>query len=185
MTSGQALNFCQRIIDLLCVEAPATLEECVLVAKVAVLWTASRDHNRVRYKVVGAVNQVAADRRNALQRASSRGNVDVLWLARAKVLQKLRKRLFTGTEKDRVSMSRRLFGKGSDVQSSQADKCSPLAIVVGDPVCAICVGDVNLYDNEVWCIVKRERFDVFINDDGAIVRRKISRKSSEPQGREQ
>ena len=50
------------------------------------------------------------------------------------------------------------------MQSAEADKGSPCAIVVGNPVGAVCVGDVDLDHDEVGRVVEGERLDVFVDD---------------------
>ncbi len=149
MTAGQTIYLCKRIIHSLRIETAPALKKRIFVAEIAMLRASASHNNGIGHQIVGAVNEVATDGRNAFQRASSGRNVGALRLAFTEVLQELRKCLFAGAKEDCVGMSRCLFGKGSDVPSSQADKRSTLAIVVGNPVCPICIGDVNLNYDEV------------------------------------
>ena len=85
MASGQPLDLGQRIVDPLGVEAAAALKEGVFVAEVAVLRTSARHDDGVGHEIVAALDEIAADRRHALQRAACCGGVDALRLAGAKV----------------------------------------------------------------------------------------------------
>ena len=71
MAAGQAFDFGERVVDALRVEAAAALEERILVAEVAVLRTAARDDDGVGNEVGGAADEIAANRRNALERAAA------------------------------------------------------------------------------------------------------------------
>ena len=66
-----------------------------------------------------------------------------------KVLEELRKRLITGAEEDGVGVRSGFVGQRSDVESAEADERADAAVVVGDLVGAVGVGDVDLDDDEV------------------------------------
>src|SRR5271165_6060938 len=87
MPTGQPLYLGERILHSLGVEAPASLKEGVLIAEVAMLGAAARHHDRVRHQVTRTPDQIAANRRNTLQRAACRRGVNPLRLAGAKILQ--------------------------------------------------------------------------------------------------
>ena len=67
VAARQPRDLGERIVDALRVEGAAACEERVLVAEVAVLGTASRDDDRVRYQVRAAVDQIAANGREAIE----------------------------------------------------------------------------------------------------------------------
>ena len=72
MPARQPIDLGERVVHALGVEGSAALEERVLVAEVAVLRAAARDDDRVRDEVRAAADQIAADRRHALERAAGR-----------------------------------------------------------------------------------------------------------------
>ena len=59
------------------------------------------------------------------------------------------------------------------MQASEADECASAAIVVGDPVGAVGVGDVDLDDDEIGGVVYSQRLDVFVDDEGGVIGREI------------
>src|SRR5215468_5544977 len=69
MPSRQARNLRQRIVHPLRVKRAPSLKEGVLVAKIAVLWTSTRDHNRIRHQIQSPPDQISPHRGNSLQRA--------------------------------------------------------------------------------------------------------------------
>ena len=105
--------------------------------------------------------------------------------AGAEVFKKLREGLIAGTEKDDVGVRSGFCGKRGDVETAKADKGADAAVVVGDLVRAVCVGDVDLDDDEVGRVVERERLDVLVDDDDLVVRREIGSERGEAEGREQ
>jgi hypothetical protein len=42
--------------------------------------------------------------------------------------------------------------------------------MISDPVGAISVGDVDLDEDKIGCVIKSQRLDVFVYDDGLIIR---------------
>jgi hypothetical protein len=70
MSSGQPLYLCERILHPLSVKTPYSLEEGVFVAEVAMLGAAACDHHGIRNPVAGTPDEIAANRRNPLQRAA-------------------------------------------------------------------------------------------------------------------
>jgi len=132
MASGQAVDLGQCIVYLLRVKATATLKECVLVTKIAMLGASARHDDGIRHQIVVALDEVATNWRNSLQCAAFRGGVNTQRCAGTKVVQKLREGLFAGAEKDSVRMDRGLIGKRSNVQSAKADKCAQTCIGAGE-----------------------------------------------------
>jgi hypothetical protein len=57
--------------------------------------------------------------------------------------------------------------------------------VIGDPVGAVSVGDVDLDDDEVGGIVEFERLDVLVLEDDLEIRIEVRRQGRQAQGREQ
>lgn len=73
VAAGQPLDLCQRLVDALRVEGTAAGEEGILVAEVAMLRAGARDDDRIGYEVAAPLDQVAADRRQAVDRAPAGG----------------------------------------------------------------------------------------------------------------
>ena len=57
--------------------------------------------------------------------------------------------------------------------------------MVGDPVRAVGVGDVDLNDHQIRCVVERERFHMLVHNHGAVVRRQIGGERGQAQRREE
>ena len=62
----------------------------------------------------------------------------------AKVPQEGRKRLLARAEEDRVGMGGGFVRQRRHVQAAEGDEDAPRAIVVGEPIGAVRVGDVDL-----------------------------------------
>src|SRR5260370_9927136 len=71
VASGQPRNLSQGVIHPLRVAGAAALKKCVFVAKVAVLGTAARYHNRIWNQVATAADEITAYGWNPLQSAPS------------------------------------------------------------------------------------------------------------------
>src|SRR5262249_58836723 len=87
--------------------------------------------------------------------------------------EKLRKRLRARSEKDRVGVRRGLVGQRCHVQAAEDDKDAFGAIGVGQGVCALRVGDVDLNRHQVRLIVGRQRRDVLVFDRRLVVRPQV------------
>src|SRR5262249_15011747 len=148
----------------------AALKERVLVAKVAMLGTATRDYDRIGDEVVAATNQVATNKWKTIQGAAARRNVDLLRFACAEIAEKLRERLFAGAEEDRVGVRGGFVGQRRDMKTAQANKNSFCAVVVGEAIRPVCVGDVDLDHDEVGAVVGSQRLNVLVSDAGFVVR---------------
>src|SRR5215475_12010561 len=94
VATRQAVDFGESVVHLLRIKTATTLKERVLVAKVAMLGTATRDYDRIGDEVVAATNQVATNGWQAIKGAAARRNVDLLGSACSEITQKLRERLF-------------------------------------------------------------------------------------------
>src|SRR6266550_5372303 len=95
MASRQARDFGERIVHALRVERSTTLEEGVLVTKVAMLRAPARHHDGVRHEVTSTLDQIAAHRGQAVERPPRRGSIYPLGAAATKLREKLRKRLLS------------------------------------------------------------------------------------------
>src|SRR5258705_12402448 len=104
MPAGKPGDFRKRVVDPLGIEGPATLEEGVLVAKIAVLRAAAGDDDGIWNQVVPARDQIAADRRHALEGAARGRLVDFARQAGAELQQKPRKSLLRRPEKDGIGI---------------------------------------------------------------------------------
>ena len=75
------------------------------------LWAAARDYDRIGHKVAIALDQVASDRWQAVDRPAVGRDVARLRLAGAKVRQETGEGLLAGADEDRVGMGSRFIGK--------------------------------------------------------------------------
>jgi hypothetical protein len=169
MTTGQAVDFGEGIVDALGVEALSALKEGVFVTEVTVLRTSAGDDDGVWHKVVAAVDEIAANRRYTVEGAASERGVDTLWLSGAKVCEEFGEGLFAGAEEYGVGVMGGLVGKGSYVESAETDECAFAAVVVGDAVGAVGFSDVDLDDDEVGGVFEGEALDMFVYDDGVVI----------------
>lgn len=71
------------------------------------------------------------------------------------------------------------------MQATETDERAFAAIVVSDAVSAVGVGDVDLNDDQIGGVVDGERLDVFVDDEGVVIRREICGEGSEPERREE
>src|ERR1700752_4181838 len=102
MAPGESIDFGECLVDALRVKSATALEECVLVAEVAVLRTAAGDDDGIGDEIRSAANEIATDGRDALKRAPRSRGVDGLCCSGAEVLKELRKGLISRAEKDGV-----------------------------------------------------------------------------------
>ena len=111
-------------------------------------------------------------------------HAETLRISTAKAFEELWKNLLAGAEKDCVGMRKCFVRKRSHMQSAKADECATTAVAIGNTVGAICVRNVDLYDNEVRRVVERQRFYVLVLNDGAIIRCEICGQCRQAQRRE-
>jgi hypothetical protein len=185
MPARQPIDFRQRIVDALRVERAPAGEERILVAEVAMLRTAAGDDDRVGDEIVAPGDEIAPDGRYAFERSSGGGHVASRRPSSAEVGEKSRERLLARAEEDRVGMRRRFVGQGGDVQSTERDEAAARSIQIGKPIRPIRIGDVDLDDDEIGRIVERERLDVFVFEDGAIVGVQIGGERGETERRKE
>ncbi len=184
VAARKAGDFGERGVHALRVERGAAVEEGVLVAEGAVVRAASRDDDGVGDEIELPPNEVPADRRQLLQ--GPRGRFVTAQRATGlEIAQEPRERVLAGPQEDRVRVRRGLLRQGRDVEASEHDVGSPRPIVVGDPVGAVGVGDVDLDDDEVRVIVEIEPLDVLVLEDDFEVGIEIGREGRQAQGREQ
>ena len=70
--------------------------------------------------------------------------------------------MLSGSEKDRVCVRGRLIRQRCDVEATEHYVGTTRTIVVSDLVRPICVGDVDLNDDQVWLVVEVELLDVLV-----------------------
>ncbi len=169
MAPGQARDFGQRVVHAPRVERSTALEEGVLVAEVAVLGAPARHHDGVRHQVAATLDEIAAHRRQAVQRPPRRRPVHPLRAAGAELREKLRKRLLRGTEEHRVGVRRRFVGQRRRVQAAYRHERAPGPIVIGDAIGAGCVRDVGLDQHEIGPVVDVEVLHVLVHEDRLVV----------------
>ena len=185
MAPRQALNLLERIVQTLRVKPASALKECILVAEVAMLRTAARDHDGVWNQVAIAPYQIAANGRNAFQCAARGRRVNAFLLAHAKVFQKLREGLFSGAQENCIGVSGSLFRERGYMQPTQANEGSFRAVVVRNPVSAMGIRNVDLNHHQVGNIVEREPFYMLVHNEPTIVPREIRCQRSKAQRRKQ
>src|SRR3982074_81381 len=78
-------------------------------------------------------------------------------------------------------MARRLVGKRRNVKAPQAHKNSLSAIVVGNAIGPVCVGDVYLDQDQVWLVVNTEWLHVLIHNDRFIIGSEVSGQGGQSQ----
>ena len=83
-------------------------------------------------------------------------------LSRGEVLEESRKGVFSRAEHDRVRVGRRFVRQRGDVKAAEDDVRAARAVMVGDAVGAVGVGDVDLNDHQVGVIVEVQRLDVLV-----------------------
>ena len=149
MAARQALDFGQRIVDALRVEPAAAFKEGILVAEVAMLRAAARHHDRVWHEIVGAADEIAAQRRNALECAARGRGVNALRLAGAEVDARIGGRSALPGRGRWCRRVGRFVRKRSDMQPAETNKRLFAAVVVGDAIGAVGVGDINLDQDEI------------------------------------
>ena len=155
------LDLGEGVVHELGVEVLPAGEEGILVAEIAVMGAAARDHSRVGHEVEVALDELTADRGNPHEGAGHR-RVARLRCARLKVLEKLRPDILTGTEEDRVGVGRGFVGERRHVQASQADKRPPCPVVVGQGVGPPRRRDIDLDRDDIGRVVEVQRLHVIV-----------------------
>ena len=98
-----------------------------------------------------------------------------------KFSQELRKRLLTRANEDCISMGSGLVGQRRHMQPIECDERAVRAIVIGQSVGSIGVGDVNLDDDEVGPVVRAQRLNVIVHQFRLVVVGQECGESGEPQ----
>jgi len=111
VAARQPIDLRERVVHALCVERSAAVEECVLVAEVAVLRTSARDDDGVWDEIPAPLDQIAPDGRNPIQRAARRRDVPSRRGSPAEVLQELRECLLAWSEENGVGVSGGFLGQ--------------------------------------------------------------------------
>ena len=111
--------------------------------------------------------------------------VAALRRAGREVAQELRERVLAGAEEDRVGVWRRFLRQGRDVQPAERDMRALSPVVIGNPICAECVRDVDLDHHQVRLILEIERLDVFVLQGDVQRGIEIRRQRREAERREQ
>ena len=184
MPAWQPADLRQRVVHALRVEAAPASEECILVAEGTVVRTPTRDHDRVGHEVSTALDQIAADRRDALERPNRR------FVARRRppggeIVKKPRKRVFTRAEHDRVRIRDSFVRQRGDVQPPKHDVRSARPVVVRDAIGPIGIGDVDLDDHEIGVVVQVERLHVLVLQGDVEIRVEIGRQRGQAERRKQ
>src|SRR5689334_76247 len=110
MASRETRNLGECVIDGLRVETATAFEKRILVTERAVMRTSARNNDRIRHEITMSLDQVAANRWNALQR-SHRRLVALLRTTGFQIAQKMRKSMLTRSKEDRIGVRRRLIGQ--------------------------------------------------------------------------
>jgi hypothetical protein len=184
MAARQAFDLFERIRDQLRVERFASAEEGVLVAEVAVVRAAARDHKRVRREIQAPLDQVAARLGQACEAAHRRA-IHRPRMPRAKIREEARPGVIAGAEEDRVGMPQRFLGKRGDVQAAEGYVRTLPPVVIRERVRAIRRGDVDLDHHQVRLVVEGEPLDVLVLNGDPVVIRKMSRERGQAERRKQ
>src|SRR6266550_6641557 len=131
-----------------------------------------------------SLNKVPPYGRQRFQ-STHRRFVAALWRSCFQVLQKLREGVFSGSDKDRVCVRCRLIRQRCDVEATEQYVGTERTIVVSDLVCPICVGDVDLYDHQVWLVVEVDLLDVLVLQRDLEVGIEIRGESCQAEGRKE
>lgn len=131
-----------------------------------------------------ALDEIAADGRDAEERASSR-LIPGLRMASAEIAQELGPYIFAGAEEDGIRVLGGFVGQRGDVQASERDEGSLAAVTIGDAISTEGRGDVDLDHNEVGSVVQIELFDMLVNERDFVVRIQIRGERGESEGREE
>ena len=139
------------------------------------LRAATRHDNRIRDEVVAPPDEVAANRREPLERPSRGRLIAGTGLPGAEVLEKLRERLLPWPEEDGVRVRGGLLWKRRHVQTAKRDEAAPCPVGVRQAIRAVGVGDVDLDHDQIrrTAVVDRQRLDVLVFDRRLVVGRQV------------
>ncbi len=178
---GQPVDLGERGVHRLRVEGLPALEERVLIAEVAVVRAAARDHDRVRYQVPVPLDQVPPDRREADQRAVAR-DVARACLTAPEIIEEHRPGVLAWPEEDRVGVRGGLVRQRGDVQPAEGDEDAAGPVRVGQLVGAAGRRDVDLDHHEVGPVaVEVQPLHVLVPDPHLVVRAQVPGQGRQPQ----
>jgi len=183
--AGKPLDLGEGLVDALRIERATALEKRILVAEVAMMRTSAGDDDGVGHEIAAPLDEVAPDWRRAVQRPIRCRPVDRQGPTRAKVAQESRKRLLGGSEEDGIRVPGGLVGQRGHVQAAERHEGSARPVVVGDPVRAQGVGDVNLNQHEIRPVVDVQRCHVLVHQHRFVVRIEEGRERGQPEWRKQ
>ena len=142
-------------------EMPPAIER-VLVAEVAVMGAAARDHDRVRAEVAASVDEVPPDRWRVGQRALPR-DVPARRPGRRGSRRGTPGQVSSpGPMKIVSACGGGLVGHRRDVQPAEGDVDAARTVSIGDLVGPLGRRDVHRHHDEVGLVVERERLDVLV-----------------------
>ena len=87
----------------------------------------------------------------------------------SQVSQEARKGLLPGADEDGVGVRRSLLRQGGDVQPAQRHEAALGAVVIGQRVSPVGVGDVDLDDDQVRGVVGPQHLDVVVHQFRLVV----------------
>src|SRR5262249_61442246 len=108
MTPGQTFDLSKRVIHCLRVERSSALEKRLRVTEIAGVRASARDHDRIRHQVKMTLDQIAANLRQAVERADRRA-IELTRPPRTKVPKEYRPRVFARPDEYGVGMPGGLF----------------------------------------------------------------------------
>ena len=153
MPSRQSIDLQESLIDPLRVEAASALEERLLVAEIADVRAAARHDDGVRHEVKVALDQIAPDRREAVQRAHARP-VESCLASSGEIGQELRPRVLAGSDENRIGMRRCFVRKGRHVQPAKHHVHAACAVVIGEAIGALRRSDVDLDHDQIGIVAR-------------------------------
>ena len=184
MSTRQTLDLGQRGIHRLRVETLATGEKRVLVAEVAMVRAAARDHDGVRYQIARALDQITPYRWRP-QQGACLGRVSSLQLTGARIGQQARKDLLTRPQAHGICVLRGFVRQRGHMQATEGDPATACAVEIGNLVGPIGVGDVHLDHHQFRIVVEAQGFHMLVDQSQFIGRLAISREGRQPQRRKQ
>ncbi len=71
------------------------------------------------------------------------------------------------------------------METAKANEGANTAVVVGDLVGAVGIGDVDLDDDEIGSVVEGERLNMLVDDDSVVVGREVGGERCQAERREE
>ena len=104
---------------------------------------------------------------------------------RLRSLEKLREGLLRGSQDDGIGVWRCFVRQRGDVQAAEHDVRASRAVTIRDAVRAVCVGDVDLNQDQVGVIVCGQALDVFVDEDRLVAGAQICGERREAERRKE